>query len=144
MNLWQSFVNKFSSFSNNFSVAPTYIKAGAIVFLIFLLVISLAQFRHHFVKWSFKGGLMGLFFGFLFTILIEGFLIVNGNTFLTAIFGWRNPPKPFKTAIEIGRDRLTDVLGTAVEKPTAKDAITVLQSLNPDEISKIKAIICTP
>ena len=51
MNLWQSFVNKFSSFSNNFSVAPTYIKAGAIVFLIFLLVISLAQFRHHFVKW---------------------------------------------------------------------------------------------
>lgn len=144
MNAWQSFVDKFLNFTDNFSIAPTYLKAGSLVFLIFLLVISLAQFRHHFVRWSFKGGLMGLFFGFLFTILIEGFLIVSGNTFLTAVFGWRDPPKPFKTAIELGRERLTNVLGTKTEELEAKDAMTVLQSLNPDEIKKIKAIICTP
>lgn len=104
--------DNFLNFINNFSIAPTYVKAGAIVFLIFLLVMSLAQFRHHFVRWSFKGGLMGLFFGFLFTILIEGFLIVSGNTFLTAVFGWNNAPKPFKTILDIGKERLIGIICT--------------------------------
>lgn len=144
MQLFQGFIGNITNYINNFSIAPTYIQAGVIIVLLFLLIISLAQFRHHFVKWSMKGGLIGLFFGFLFTILIEGFLLVQGNTFLTTIFGWRNPPKPFKTAIELGREKLTNVLGNSIEEPIAKDAITILQSMNPQEISKIKAIICTP
>lgn len=134
----------FLKFVDQFSVAPVYIKAGAIIVLLFLLVISLAQFRHHFVKWSMKGGMIGLFFGFLFTVIIEGFLIINGNTFLTTILGWKNPPKPFKTAIELGKEKLTNVLGSSIEQSTVKDPITILQNMNPQEISKIKAIICTP
>lgn len=144
MQILQFLLDKYLLFAEKFYVAPTFVKAGTIIFLLFLLVISLAQFRHHFVKWSFKGGLIGLFFGFLFTILIEGFLLINGNTFLTAVFGWKNPPKPIKTAIELGRARLTNVLGISYEEPSAKDAISTLQSMNPDEIKKIKAIICTP
>lgn len=96
----------FLNFINNFSIAPTYVKAGAIIFLLFLLVISLAQFRHHFVKWSFKGGLIGLFFGVLLTLIIEGFLIINGSTAVTAILGWNNAPKPIKTVLDIGKTKL--------------------------------------
>lgn len=123
--LWQKFID----FINNFSVAPTYIQAGAIIVLIFLLVISLAQFRHHFVKWSMKGGLIGLFFGILLTLLLEGFLLVSGHTALTGLLGWKNAPKPISTALDVGKEKLTN---------------TLLDGLNPSEITKIKAIICTP
>lgn len=135
---------KVSSVFSNFSVAPTYIQAGAIIVLIFLLVLSLAQFRQHFVKWSMKGGLVGLFFGFLFTILLEGFLLLSGHTFLTSLLGWNNPPKPFSTALDLGKQKLTNVLGVTTQNPTAGDTIILMQSLPPSEISKIKAIICQP
>lgn len=99
-------LDKFLQFAGNFSVAPNYVKAGAIILLLFLLIISLAQFRHHFVKWSLKGGLIGLFFGFLFTLIIEGFLLINGSTAVTAILGWNNAPKPIKTILDIGKANL--------------------------------------
>ncbi len=129
---------------NSFSVAPTYVQAGAIVVLLFLLVISLAQFRHHFVKWSLKGGFVGLFFGILLTLIIEGFLLVSGHTVLTGLLGWETAPKPFSTALDLGKEKLTNVLGVKDEDVTSKDIITTMQSLPPSEINKIKAIICTP
>lgn len=141
--VWQRVLD----FVSNFSVAPTYMQAGAIIVLIFLLVISLAQFRHHFVKWSMKGGLIGLFFGILLTLLLEGFLLVSGHTALISLLGWKNAPKPLSTILDIGKEKLTDVLGISTKSLTSvstTDAITVLQSLNPSEIKKIKAIICTP
>jgi len=130
------------SFLDRFYFAPNYLKAVLIIALIFALVLSLAQFRHHFVKGSLKGVVVGLFFGFLFTILIEGFLIINGATFLTSVLGWKNAPKPFSTAINLGKDKLINVLGVKTEDE--KNSIQFLQSLNPDEIKKIKVIICTP
>ena len=66
----------------------------------------MAQFRHHFVKWSMKGGLIGLFFGVLLTLIIEGFLLINGSTAITALLGWKNAPKPIKTALDIGKANL--------------------------------------
>ncbi|MEK7472709.1 MAG: hypothetical protein AAB625_01585 [Patescibacteria group bacterium] len=140
------------SFFSNFSVAPTYIKAGAIIVLIFLLIIVLAQFRHHFVKWSLKGGLMGLFFGFLLALFLEGFLLIAGRTAVTELLGWKNAPKPIKTALDIGHQKLINVLGTSEQinktyastNPTIEDALNTLQDLDPVEIIKIKAIICQP
>jgi hypothetical protein len=146
-NLWSTVL----SFVTNFSFAPSYIKVGAIIVLLFLLVVSLASFRKHFVKWSLKGGLIGLFFGFLLALLLEGFLLIGGKTVITEFLGWKNAPKPIKTALDLGRSKLVNVLGitdeipksNAFSTPTAKDAIEILQSLNPTEIKKIKAIICT-
>lgn len=123
--IWQIVLD----FINNFSIAPTYIQAGAIVILLFLLVMSMAQFRHHFVKGSLKGVAVGLFFGVLLTLIVEGFLLVNGQTAITSLLGWKNAPKPIGTALDIGKEKLTD---------------TLFQSLNPNEIKKIKAIICQP
>lgn len=137
--LWQTLIDSIG----NFSVTPTYIQAGAIIILLFLLIISLAQFRHHFVKWSMKGGLIGLFFGIVLTLIIEGFLLVNGHTALTSLLGWKDAPKPISTALDLGKEKLTNILGATSENSTSKDVITIMQSLNPDEIKKIKAIICT-
>lgn len=142
---------KILSFLGGISFAPSYIKVVTIIVLLFLLVVSLAGIRKHFVKWSMKGGLIGLFFGFLLALLLEGFLLIGGKTAITEVLGWRNAPKPIKTALDLGRDKLISVLGitdeipysNAFETPTATEAIEILQSLNPDDIKKIKAIICT-
>lgn len=144
MEFLSGLVEKITAFFLSFTVAPTYIQAGAIVLLIFLLILSLAQFRQHFIKWSFKGGLVGLFFGILLTLIIEGFFLVNGHTALTTVLGWKSAPKPISTALDIGKGKLTNVLGVGTENATSKDAINLIQSLNPGEIAKIKTIICTP
>ena len=146
-NLWFNIL----TFFGNFSFASSYLKVIAIVLLIFLLVVTLAGVRKYFIKGSMKGGLVGLFFGFLLALLLEGFLIIGGKTAITEILGWRNAPKPIKTALDLGRDKLVNVLGitdeipysNAFNTPTTTDAIEMLQSLNPDDIKKIKAIICT-
>ncbi|MEK7168486.1 MAG: hypothetical protein AAB778_00565 [Patescibacteria group bacterium] len=139
----QTFFGNIGNYFVNLYFSKNYLQAGAIIVLLFLLVISLAQFRHHFVKWSIKGGLVGLFFGFLLTLILEGFLLVSGHTILTSVFGWKNPPKPFSTALDLGKEKLTNTLGVITE-PSSKDIISNMQSLNPDEIRKIKAIICQP
>jgi hypothetical protein len=144
MDLVNTVVSRISDLASNISVAPTYIQAGAIIFLLFLLVVSLAQFRQHFVKWSMKGGLVGLFFGVLLTLILEGFLLLSGHTAITGVLGWKTAPKPISTALDLGKEKLTNVLGVGTDNPTSNDVITIMQSLPPSEISKIKAIICTP
>ena len=134
----------FYGLTDKISLTSIYVQVGAIIVLLFFLVLSLAQVRHHFIKGSFKGGLAGLVFGIIFTLLAEGFLLVNGSTVLTTVFKWDNAPKPFSTALDIGKEKLTNVLGTETVKPTSGDVIETLQSLNPDEIKKVKAILCEP
>lgn len=144
----QSFLNNIGSYFVNLYLSKNYLQAGAIIILVFLLVVTLAQVRHHYVSWSLKGGLFGLLFGFLLTLILEGFLLVSGHTILTSVFGWKNPPKPFSTALDIGKEKLTNTLGVTTEssptEPSSKDIISTMQNLNPDEIRKVKAIICTP
>lgn len=132
--------------------STNYVQAGLIVVLLFFLVLTLAQVRHHFVKWSLKGSLMGLFFGFLLVLILEGFFLIWGKTLLTETLGWQNAPKPVRTALDMGRNKLINVLGitdpiptsVASDDPTVDEALNVLQSLDPSESKKIKAIICTP
>jgi len=136
----------------NFNFLVSQWRAVAIVGLIFLLVLTLAQVRRHFVDWSIKGALFGLFFGFLLALILEGFLIVGGRTALTEFLGWKNAPQPLQVTIDAGRAKLIDVLGitdeipksVAREDPTSEDAVTLLQSLDPTEIKKVKSLICEP
>ena len=101
---------------------------------------------------SAKGAIFGVFFGFLFAFILEGFLIVGGKTALTEVMGWKNAPKPLQTALDAGRAKLVDVLGIVDEipksfaqtDPTSEDVVTILQSLDPSEIKKVRSLICTP
>lgn len=134
------------------SFSPSYVQAGAIVVLLFLLILSLAQMRKYFVNWSLKGALFGIFFGFLFALILEGFLIIGGKTALTELVGWKNAPKPIVKVLDAGRNKLVEVLGVTDEIPfsTAKentkfeDIVDLFQGLNPQEAQRAKKIICRP
>ena len=128
-----------------FSFSSSYIQAGAVVVLLFILVLSLAQLRRHFVDWSFKGALFGLFFGFLLALVLEGFLIIGGKTAITQVLGWKDPPKLLESILEVSRNKLVQILGAKINlNPTFKDGITFFQSLNPTEAQKLKNFICKP
>jgi hypothetical protein len=132
--------------------SPSLVQAGLIIFLLFLLVLTMAQFRRHLLGWSLKGGLFGLFFGFLLALIFEGFLIIGGKTAVTEILGWENAPKPILVALEAGRSKLVSVLGVSDEIPlsnaqvtSSKDeVITKFQSLPPDQAESVRRTLCTP
>jgi len=147
--------NLFETFTLNlgkFSLPVSYIQAIAIIFLIFILILLMAQFRRHLVERSFQGGIVGLFFGFLLALILEGFLLIGGKTALTEVLGWKNAPKPISVALDLGRSKLIQVLGINTEIPSsiAKENITIqtavetLQSLNPADMKKVKSLICQP
>lgn len=131
--------------------SPSMLQAGVIVFLLFLLVLTMAQFRRHLMGWSLKGGVFGLFLGFLLALILEGFLIIGGKTAVTEILGWKNAPKPILVALEAGRSKLVSVLGVTDEIPTSnaqvtpkEEVITQFQSLPPDEAESVRRMICAP
>lgn len=130
----------------SYSLSFPYVQAIAIVVLLFLLILSMAQFRHHYVDWSFKGAVFGIFFGVLITLILEGFFLVYGKTALTSVLGWKDAPKPISLILDAGRAKLTNVLGVKTESSIEekKDIIKIIQSLDPAESKKIKNIICAP
>lgn len=128
-----------------------YWEAILIVALVFVLVLSLAEFRRHKMNWSFSGALFGIFFGFLLALFLEGFLIIGGKTALTSVLGWKNPPPYISNALDAGRSKLVQVLGIstanipssfAKESYTVQTTIQVLQNLTPSDTKTVKAIFC--
>lgn len=152
MDAAQIFSRTFQFNLGNLNVSTSYVQAGVIIVLLFLLVLSLAQFRRHLIGWSIKGAFFGLFFGFLLALIFEGFLIVGGRTAVTELVGWKNAPKPILTILDSGRNKLVDVLGVteeipspvAKENPTVEDAIHLFQNLDPSESTKVRKMICEP
>lgn len=146
-----SFLTSGFSFNvGSLTISTAYWQAGAIIFLVFLLFLMIAQMRRRFLDYSVKGGLFGIFFGFLLALVLEGFLIIGGRTALTEIVGWKNAPKPFSTALDLGREKLVNVLGVtdeipstnAKEQKSADGVIQSFQTLSPSEAKQVKALIC--
>ena len=143
----------FSQFNLNLgkmSFPVSYAQAALIVVLIFILILMMAQFRRHYVNWSLKGAVFGIFFGFLLALVLEGFLIIGGRTALTGVLGWKDAPAPISIALDAGRSKLIQVLGIgdqvpssfAKENATVTGAVNLLQSLSPTDIKKVKTIFC--
>ncbi len=135
-----------------FNLSQASWKAFAVVALLFILVLVLAKMRRHYIDYSFKGAVFGIFFGFLLALVLEGFLIIGGRTAITEFLGWKNAPKPLQVAIDSGRSKLVQVLGVtdeipksfAQDDPNVEGAVSVLQNLDPSETKKVKALICEP
>lgn len=136
----------------NISFTPSYLQAGAIIFLLFLLVLTFARLRRLYLSWSIKGGLSLLFVGFFLALILEGFFVIGGRTVFTEILGWKNPPKPIGLALDAGREKLVKVLGITDEIPSSKAQdkvdtqliIDLFDQLNPQESQIIKDYICQP
>ena len=135
------------------SFSPNFLQAALVVFLVFLLIFSLARLRHMYVHWSFKGATAYLTMGFLLAIVLEGFMLLSGRTLFTEIVGWENAPKPLAAFITAGRERLVNVLGTQTEVPllTASEDISKVdeivsefQLLSPSDAQRARFQICKP
>jgi len=134
-----------------FIFSPTYLQAGLIVFLLFLLVLTLGQLRHRFNQWTFKGAMPGIGFGFAIAIILEGIFIVGGKTLLTEILGWKNAPKPISNVLDTSRSQLVNVLGVSDPIDSAyanmnvnpETVVTLYQSLTDKQAQSVKGIICS-
>lgn len=136
-----SVLNQTKSFSlpGGMAFEPTYLQAGLIVFLIFLLILMLGQLRHRMVNWQLKGLFPGLFLGFGLAIILEGFLIISGHTVVTGLLGWENAPKPISNALDAGKMKLVDVLGVS---DVAIDTSKSVENMSYEEIEDLKLLIC--
>lgn len=149
MDLWYK---TFDLNVGKFSMPIPYVQAIAIIFLVFLLILAMAQFRRHEVDFSMKGAVFGIFFGFVLALILEGFLLISGRTAITGILGWKDAPKPIQLALDAGRGQLVKVLGAEAsdtsgissENLTVQGAVKLLQSLNPSDSKKVKALFCQP
>lgn len=143
-------LSKFSFQIGGLTFAPNLLQAVAIVFLLFLLVLTMANVRRHFLDWSFKGAAFGVLSGFLLAIVLEGFLIIGGRTALTEVLGWKNAPKPLSNALDAGRSKLVDVLGVTKEIPETKaredysseQVVDIYKSLPQDVSKDVRLQIC--
>jgi hypothetical protein len=150
MNLPSFLGRTFNVSLGKYTLSPTYFYAVVIVFLLFLLVLTLAQVRRHFLNWSLKGGIFGIALGFFLALILEGFMVIGGKTVVTEVLGWKNAPKPIITALEAGRNRLVDVLGVTDEiqtseasQPPGTQIIELYQSLPPALQEEVRYEICT-
>lgn len=108
--------------------------------------------RRHFMSWSIKGAIFGLFFGFLLTLILEGFLLISGRTIFTEVLGWKNAPKPVAVFLDAGRSKLVKVLGISDQVPATKaeeklnkdEVVRAYQSLAPADASSVRKMICAP
>ena len=92
------------------------------------------------------------FWGFVITLILEGFFILSGRTILTEVLGWKNAPKPISVALDAGRNRLRNVLGKqdeipsseAKSLPTSQDVILDYQVLPQSQMEEVKDFVCKP
>lgn len=149
----QFLTQKLSFDVGNLTVSPSYLQAIVIVFFLVVLVFALAQFRRHMVHWSMRGAVFGIFIGFVFALILEGFLIIGGRTALTEILGWEKAPKPLVNVIDMGRNKLVNVLGVqtstiptsyANEVTTSTEFLRLYQQLTVMEARKVQSLICEP
>lgn len=132
-----------------FIMQPNYLQAGLIVFLVFLLVLTLGQLRHRMNSWTLKGTMPGIGFGFAIALILEGFLLIGGRTLFTEVLGWENAPKPISNVLDTGRERLVDVLGVTDPIPnsnaseaSSEGVVLQYQSLTSKEASSVRELIC--
>jgi hypothetical protein len=146
------FINSGPTFSVRIGktlLMPSFLNAFIVVVLLFVLVLTMAQVRRHFMTWSFKGAIFGIFLGFLLALTVEGFLVIGGKTAFTEILGWKNAPKPVSTALDAGRERLIRVLGVNTKIPLSEakidnvsEILGIFNNLSSNEKEQIKTEVC--
>jgi len=131
-------------------ISPSYSQAAIVLVLVFLLLLSLARVRRLFVHWSLGRHSIAIFvWGFIVALIVEGFFILAGRTMFTEILGLKNVPKPVSSFIELGRNRVYQVLGESIEvkessalETTTKSLLKSFSLLNEKEQEEVKKEIC--
>jgi len=126
--------------------SPTYLQAGLIVVLIFLLILLLGQLRHRMVNWEFRGIIPGIVMGFLLALVLEALLLVSGSTALIKVLGWKNPPKPISNVLDMGKEKFTKVLGSntkvEIKNLNSSSVLEDFRKLNSSQANTVRLLIC--
>ena len=93
-----------------FTISPNIWQAGAIILLIFVLVLVMAYMSRNFMSWSLSGAWIGLVVGIALTLILEGFLLIGGKTVIISLLGIKNAPQPIQSALDSGHKELLDAL----------------------------------
>ena len=133
-----------------FIFEPSYLQAGLIVFLIFLLILTFGMLQHRYNHWTVKGVMPGVAFGFTLALLLEAMFLVGGRTILTEVLAWKNPPKPISNALEASRSELINVLGANSTVPdsnasaleSSDEIMSSFENLSEKEREKLQSEIC--
>ena len=133
----------------NISIPGNLGLAVLIAVLTFVLFLTLSLTRRHFLNYSIKGAGFGVLIGFLFALILEGFLLIGVRTAFTEVLGWKNPPRPIAFILNIGNKRLEQVLGAQIQVPSSQASLSqpdsVLESfdsLNDKQKSQLREQIC--
>lgn len=133
----------------NFNIRPEYWQAITIVVLLFLIVWTIARWRHLYVKWNLQGFLPSVAIGFALTLFVEGFFLIAGKTMFTEVLGWESAPKPISTIIDIGRGKLISVLGAQdmstqshVSEISPETVLDDYSKLEKDQKDEVKVLLC--
>ena len=139
------------SLPGGMTLSPSLLEAGVILFLLFILVLMIAQLRMRLVHWHMKGIYPGIGIGFIIALTIEGLLLVGGRTILTEVLGWKDAPKPISNVLDTSREKLVDVLGVDATVPelkafefTPQSAVEVFGALSQTDKTEVQSIICKP
>lgn len=134
-----------------YEFAPSYLQAALIVFLIFLLILTFARLRYLYVNWSLgKSSIAMVIWGFILAVIVEGFLMIGGNTLFTEILGWEKAPKPISTILNISRNKLVKVMGASTqnldlnEKPDPKVLKRYIDEMSSEDRQKLLENVCKP
>ena len=141
------FLNKtFATYNvKGLEIEARYWQAIVIIFLIFLLLFTLARMRYLYVHWNLgRSSLSFLFYGFLLALILEGFLLIGGKTIITETLGWKNAPKPLSTALDAGRSKLINVLGAEDVSASPEEILTDYGNLTSKDAQEVRAVICKP
>lgn len=129
--------------------APSYLQAGLMVLMIFLLILTLGQLRKRFLGWHISGIMPGLTFGFAIALILEGILVIGGRTIVTELLGWKSAPKPLVKVLDAGRARAVTVLGVTDPVPVSNAMgqskeliISSFENLNDSQQEEIRQVIC--
>ncbi len=134
-----------------FEISPSYSQAAIVLVLTFLFLLSLARVRRMFIHWSLGRHSIAIFvWGFIVALIVEGFFILAGRTMFTEVLGLKNVPKPISSFIELGRNRVYQVLGESVEikessavgGQNAESLIKTFFLLDKNEQKEVKDRIC--
>jgi hypothetical protein len=149
-----NFINKpFKTFFvRGMQIDTVYWQVFAIIFLIFLMLLTLARMRYLYVHWSTgQSAIAFMFWGAILTVIFEGFFLIGGRTLFTELMGWKDAPKPISAFLDIGRSRLIEKLDLkdgqipesfASENPTSKKVITDYERLSEEEMFTVEKYVC--
>lgn len=129
--------------------SPNYLQAGAIVFCIFLLILTFGMLQHRYNHWTVKGIMPGVALGFAIALLLEAVLLIGGRTIFTELLGWEDAPKPISNALDASRERLVDVLGVTdpvpesrANSPTTEELMQSYDGLKDEDKETLQSQIC--